>query len=65
MAGVGWDELCDVTQGAVEDVLDALGPLSRELGLAAGLENAAAPVRSMRSSRRSPTLCFQPGMAAM
>ncbi len=44
MAEVDWDELNHVTASAVEDVLDAMGPLSRELGVAAGLENPAVPM---------------------
>ncbi len=44
MAGMDWNALCDVTHVVVEDVLDALGPLSRELGVAAGLDNPAAPM---------------------
>lgn len=37
-------DLSEATKGAVEDVMDALGPLSRELGLAAGMENPAVPM---------------------
>lgn len=44
MAGVDWEGLSKATNSAVEDVVDALAPLGRELGVAASLHNPAVPM---------------------
>ncbi len=44
MAAVNCDQLVEATNSAVEEAINALGPLSRELGVAAGLENPAVPM---------------------